>query len=90
MKALYPGLLVKVVAVDSMLPADWLGREGRIVEINSDGDDDEPTLYGLDVCPLFYDYEYVYGLEAYQLEPILPDGLEEEIAEETEEELVYV
>lgn len=85
MKLLYPGLRVKVVATDDDLTSAYVGMEGMIIEVLGEDEWGEgPTLYGLDIAPIVYYIDYAVGFAAENLEPILPDGLMEEIQEEEE------
>lgn len=68
------GQRVRIVCViGNTHPASLVGQEGVVNEID---EEDSPTFYGLDIAPLWEDDEFVYGFEAAELSPIIPEGMQ--------------
>lgn len=76
MAKFFVGQMVKVISVRHQQNQHLVGVEGRVTDLvrNFVG----PILYGLDTVPIRYeerpDGTHAFGLAAWQLEPILPEG----------------
>lgn len=73
---LFIGARVKVVAVKHAMNSHLVGLEGVIIDKKEA--EFGPIIYSLDTHPIRYEYRedgiHGFGLAAWQLEPILPEG----------------